>query len=134
MGCGTIWLVMENNDFWHLLDWLVAGCDLVIDRPRGSAHPRYPEARYPLDYGYLAGTRSGDGEGIDVWVGSLPGQRVSGIICTVDGVQRDAEIKVLLGCTPQEMKLALNVHNAGQQRGILVERSAAPGAVSAPGV
>lgn len=114
--------MMANHDFWHMLDRLVAECELVIDRPRGSAHPRYPEVRYPLDYGYLAGTRAGDGDGIDVWVGSLAERRVNGVICTVDAFQRDAEIKVLLACTPEEVKLALRVHNAGQQRGILVER------------
>ena len=93
---------MANHGFWHMLDRLVAECDLVVDRPRGAAHPRYPEARYPLDYGYLAGTQSGDGDGIDVWLGSLPERRVTGVICTVDGTQRDAEVKVLLSCTPQE--------------------------------
>ena len=53
-------------DFWRALDALVAGSEIVIDRPRGSAHPRYPDVIYPLDYGYLAGTRAADGDGIDV--------------------------------------------------------------------
>lgn len=61
-----------NDDFWCKLDELVQSGDLVIDRPQGSAHPRYPDIIYPLDYGYLAGTTAADGEGIDVWVGSLP--------------------------------------------------------------
>jgi inorganic pyrophosphatase len=56
----------ENNAFWLRLDELVAGCGLVIDRPKGSPHPRYPDFFYPLDYGYLDGTRSADGDGIDV--------------------------------------------------------------------
>ena len=113
---------MDSRDFWLALDRLVGECRLVVDRPKGSAHPRYPTVRYPLDYGYLAGTRSGDGEGIDVWVGSQSGRRVSGVICAVDGLQRDAEVKILLGCTPHEARIALAVHNSGQQRGILVER------------
>jgi inorganic pyrophosphatase len=115
-------VIMDNREFWQVLDRLVGECELVIDRPHGSAHPRYPEVYYPLDYGYLAGTRAGDGDGIDVWVGSRPEQRVSSIICTVDSLQRDAEIKILLGCTPQEVQLALAAHNSGQQRGILIER------------
>lgn len=113
---------MDSREFWLALDQLVGACELVMDRPKGSAHPRYPAYHYPLDYGYLAGTRSGDGDGIDVWVGSQPGRRVSGVICTVDGLQRDAEVKILVGCTLQEMQTALAVHNSGQQRGILMER------------
>lgn len=59
-----------NDDFWTALDALVAQSRVVIDRPRGSAHPRYPHVVYPLDYGYLDGTSSMDGAGIDVWRGS----------------------------------------------------------------
>ncbi len=57
------------TNFWHRLDELVETCPVVIDRPAGSTHPRYPDIVYPLDDGYLDGTTSGDGHGIDVWVG-----------------------------------------------------------------
>jgi inorganic pyrophosphatase len=120
--CGTMHVVMENSTFWQELDRLVAGCDLVIDRPRGTPHPRYPALIYPLDYGYLDGTRSGDGDGIDVWIGSLPERRVTAVVCTVDVDKRDAEIKILLGCTPQEVQQVLAAHNSGAQAGLLVER------------
>lgn len=53
--------------FWRAIDELVARSTIVIDRPKGSAHSRYPDYRYPLDYGYLQNTCSVDGEGIDVW-------------------------------------------------------------------
>jgi len=56
-------------DFWQALDLLVEEHELVIDRPAGSAHPRYLSFVYPLDYGYLKGTASSDGSGIDVWRG-----------------------------------------------------------------
>lgn len=106
--------------FWQTLDHLVATSRLVLDRPRGTAHPRYPECIYPLDYGYLAGTTAADGDGIDVWVGSLPERRVTAVICTVDRGKRDAELKLLLGCTPQETEMALNFHNRDGQAGLLV--------------
>ena len=114
---------MTDDSFWLKLDQLVATARLVVDRPRGSPHPRYPSLRYPLDYGYLRGTRSGDGEGIDVWLGSLSHRTVTGIICTVDLHNRDAEIKLLLGCTPLESEQALATHNSGSQAGILVQRN-----------
>ncbi len=50
---------------------LIVTNSLVIDRPKGSSHPRYPHVIYPLDYGYLENTTSSDGDGIDVWLGSL---------------------------------------------------------------
>ena len=45
-----------RDAFWQHLDEMVAGSELVIDRPRGSRHPRVHDTIYPLDYGYLAGT------------------------------------------------------------------------------
>ena len=75
---------MEHPTFWQALATLVQGSEIVIDRPRGSLHPRYPDFCYPLDYGYLQGTVSGDGKGIDVWLGSDPAHQVSGVIMSVD--------------------------------------------------
>lgn len=113
---------MNNACFWQYLEQLVVESRLTVDRPRGSLHPRYPDSVYPLDYGYLAGTRAGDGEGIDVWIGSLTTQRITGIICTVDSARRDAEIKLLLGCTSDDMQMALDHHNRGGQAGLLILR------------
>jgi inorganic pyrophosphatase len=108
--------------FWHVLEKLAAASTIVIDRPRGSSHPRYAGLIYPLDYGYLEGTRSGDGAGIDVWIGSLPTKRVTGVIISVDAEKRDAEVKVLISCTHVEAEVILAFHNDGEQGAILVER------------
>lgn len=40
----------------------------VMDRPLGSAHPRYPEMIYPVNYGYVPGVIAGDNEEQDVYV------------------------------------------------------------------
>ena len=113
-----------DTHFWTTLDRLVASSTLKVDRPRGTTHPRYPDMVYPLDYGYLEGTLSADGGGIDIWVGSLADKRVTAIICTVDMVKRDSEMKILIGCTPQEAQVVLGVHNSDAQAGVLVERPA----------
>jgi len=99
---------MDPNltQFWQALDKLVAGARIVIDRPKGSRHPRYPAIVYPLDYGYLEGTTAVDGGGVDVWRGSLPEPALAGALCTVDLVKRDVEVKLLLGCTPDEIATA----------------------------
>ena len=61
--------MMQNNDeFWDALDQLVAGTEIVIDRPKGSAHPRHPGFIYRVDYGYLKDTSSMDGGGIDLQI------------------------------------------------------------------
>lgn len=108
--------------FWPTLVELVSNHKLVIDRPKGSHHPRHPTSVYTLDYGYLHGTTSCDGGGIDVWLGSLSDRDVTGIICAVDLVQRDAELKILLGSTPAEMDTARAMHSLGGQSAILIER------------
>lgn len=111
-----------NPAYWAALDHLTQTCALVIDRPRGSAHPRYADLIYPLDYGYLAGTTASDGAGIDVWLGSLPARALSGLLLTVDLPKRDAEIKLLLGCTPAERQIALAFHTANAQCPLLLLR------------
>ena len=40
-----------NQEFWTMLEELVRQSDVVIDRPNGSAHPKFPNTIYPVDYG-----------------------------------------------------------------------------------
>ena len=121
------------NDFWDYLDELVTYHPLVIDRPGGSHHPRYPELIYPLDYGYLEGTTSADRGGIDVWLGTSGSQssshvetkKLSALVLTVDLLKRDAEIKLILNCTEKELQTILGFHNENRLRAILVRRPTA---------
>lgn len=113
---------MTNSDYWQALDDLVATCKLVVDRPKGSAHPRFPSFIYPLDYGYLDGTSAMDGGGIDVWVGSLPDRTFNAIVCTVDLSKNDAEVKLMLGCSEEDIALILEVLNVGPMSAIAVRR------------
>jgi len=108
--------------FWQRLDDLIAHHRITLDRPKGSAHPRYPAFIYPLDYGYLEGTSGGDGDAIDLWIGSEGNERVTGLICTVDAEERDLEIKLLIGCSAQEMQQIAEIHNQGLQSGVLIPR------------
>ena len=112
-----------DDSFWAAVDAIVGSSELVVDRPKGSHHPRFPSIIYPVDYGYLKDTRSMDGGGIDVWVGSLDPRKVVAIICTVDLEKRDSEMKILLGCAPEEMDRAYRFLNAGEQmKGQLIRR------------
>ena len=114
---------MNNPAFWQALDCLISASEIVIDRPKGSAHPRFPSRIYPLDYGYLAGTASMDGDGIDLWRGSDPAQRLDAVVCTVDLMKRDSEIKLLIGCTKDEKAAVMRWHNdSDMMKAILIER------------
>ena len=113
---------MNPDDFWQYLERLVAESRVIIDRPKGSHHPHYPDIVYPLDYGYLVGTTSGDGSGIDVWTGASGTRDLSVVILTVDLHKRDAEIKILLGCTEDEIQTILVFHNENDMRATLVRK------------
>jgi len=91
--------------FWQACDALVSSSAIAIDRPRGVPHPRHPVLVYPLDYGYLIGTTGGDGDGVDVWLGGGADKGVTAIACSVDMFKRDAELKLLLGCTDEEIAI-----------------------------
>ena len=112
----------SNKAFWDAIDALVSGSEIVIDRPRWSAHPRFPEFIYQVDYGYLKDTASMDGAGIDVWVGSGE-KKADAVMCIVDLVKRDSEIKILIGCTEEEKLEVYRTHNETEfMKGILIRR------------
>jgi len=103
--------------FWHGVTELLMTNSLIIDRPKGSPHPRYPQMIYPLDYGYLENTTSADSGGIDVWLGSLSrltnnedAKTLTGILCTFDTLKRDAEIKLLIGCSETDIQVIRDFH------------------------
>jgi inorganic pyrophosphatase len=108
---------ISDTSFWHSISQLLNTTKVYIDRRKGSSHPRYPEMTYPLDYGYLENTFSADGGGIDVWLGSsnsterdVSAKILTGILCTFDTLKRDAEIKLLIGCTKEDLQVIRNFH------------------------
>ena len=107
-----------DTSFWKAMTDLLTTNTIIIDRPKGSTHPRYGKAVYPLDYGDLENTTSSDGSGIDVWIGSLNSvmdkqgtKTLTGILCTFDTLKRDAEIKLLIGCTDEDIQVIRDFHN-----------------------
>jgi len=111
-----------DDSFWNALDKLVSDSKIIIDRPKGTVHPKYPNFIYKVDYGYLKNTSSMDGEGIDVWVGTGE-KKIDAIMCIVDLMKRDSEIKILIGCTEEEKAIVYETHNETQyMKGILIRR------------
>ena len=111
-----------DNSFWSALDALVSKSEIIIDRPKGTAHPKYPDFIYKVNYGYLKDTASMYGAGIYVWVGPN-GKNIDAIMCIVDLMKRDSEIKILIGCTEEEKAVIYETHNETQyMKGILIRR------------
>lgn len=99
---------IKGRAFWDQMAHLAKTLPIVIDRPKGKPHPRWGELVYPLDYGYLQGTSAADGSGIDIWLGSHPDRFLTGILCTYDRFKRDAELKLLIGCTTEDVQTILD--------------------------
>ncbi len=115
---------MTDSSFWNKLEEILLTAELVIDRPKGSAHPKYPAFIYPFDYGYLKNTCGGDGNEIDVWRGSRKEILLDGIICTVDILKMDTEIKLLVGCTDDEQNSIVEFINRSEfMSAFLVKRN-----------
>lgn len=75
-----------------------------------------------IDYGYLKNTTSMDNAGIDVWVGTAE-KRIDAIMCTVDLMKKDSEIKILIGCTEKEKAIVYETHNeTPYMKGIMIRR------------
>ena len=112
-----------DKDFWTALDRLISSHKIIIDRPKGTAHPKYKDIIYNVDYGYLENTKSMDDEGIDIYVGSKKDKVADCIICIVDLLKSECEIKILLGCSEEEKQtIYQNLNNNPNMKGILINR------------
>jgi F420 biosynthesis protein FbiB-like protein len=111
-----------NEQFWECLEQLVEHAEIVVERPKGSVHPRFPDTIYPLDYGYLDQTKSSDGSGVDVWIGSEPERELKGIMISVDLFKRDVEVKLALGCSPAEIEQIHAFMNSGAMKVEFIHR------------
>jgi inorganic pyrophosphatase len=111
-------------EFWIKLDRILAAHDVVIDRPKNSRHPQFPEIIYPFDYGYLKDTSSGDGNEMDVCRGTLGKNLLVAVICTVDILKQDTETKLLVDCTEEEISLVDRFYNSSEyMSGIILRRN-----------
>ena len=112
----------ESASFWDAIDRLVASSRIVIRRPAGSRHPRYRDVTFLLDYGYLEGTTSPDGAGIDVWLGRGAGRTTTAAVVAIDLLKRDLETKILLSCTREDTAAIEAFHTTPFQQGWVISR------------
>lgn len=114
----------ENNAyFWQKLDTLYLSSKLVIDRPKNSTHYKYSNLVYPVDYGYLTETINSDLAPIDIFRGSKKAGLVSTIVVSADILKKDIEVKLLMGCTPEEEQaILLFLNQTDFQKCVLIRR------------
>ena len=115
---------MQNNTlFWTYLEKLVKENEIIIDRLKGSRHPKYKDIIYVSDYGYLKDTKSMDGGGIDIFMGSNETKEIDSILCVVDLLKKDSEIKILIGCTEiEKVEIHNFLNNSEYMKAILINR------------
>ena len=89
---------------WELWEGFIGLKGITLDRPRLSKHPQHEEIVYPIDYGYVNGTTSADGEEQDIFVGTAQNGLV-GAIFTEDLQKGDSECKLIYDCSPEEIYL-----------------------------
>jgi inorganic pyrophosphatase len=117
-----------NNKFWEYMNKLIKDNGIIIDRPKGTRHPKYNDLIYEFDYGYIENTKTTDGGGIDVFKGSLHNKNVNTIICTIDLLKKDIEIKILIGCTIiEKMKIYEFLNKSEYMKAILIEKEVSIG-------
>jgi len=113
----------HDKPFWDLLDKLIQENNIVIDRPKGTKHPRHGFV-YEVDYGFLHNTSAMDHEGIDVFLGSA-GNEADAVVVTIDLVKKDAEIKLLIGCTEEEKTKICHLLNSSEyMKALMIHRGA----------
>jgi len=114
-------LAFAFPELWELVDQLIAMHEIVIDRPKASAHPLFPEFIYPVDYGFLMGTVGGDGDPIDIYVGT-GSAGLRGYFQTRDDIKQDREIKLLWNVTEEELTAIEHFLNKANLHPVLIER------------
>lgn len=101
----------ENNAlFWQKVDTLVLSSTFNLKYPEGSHHHFYSNLVYPVDYGVLKDSLNGNNQEINVYQGS-DGNRVNGLIVSADILARDCVVKLLIGCTEEQIQSILTFLN-----------------------
>ena len=94
-----------------------------IIKPKGSAHYKFTNLIYPVDYGFLSDTFGSDQKPIDVFKGSIATNNVDAIAITADILKKDCIVKLLVGCTEEEtMRILEFLDQTEFQKAILVRR------------
>lgn len=115
--------LLNNAFFWQKLDTLLFTLDYQKVRDIGDVHPDYSNLVYPLEYGYLKDPDNNEKVVAKVFRGSLKQRHTDQVILCVDILQKELDVKILLGCNEQEQRAALEFLNqTAFQKTVLIRR------------
>ncbi len=98
-------LMNKNERYAQIGSFLGQIVTVEVDRPKGSAHPDYPELVYPVHYGYIPDKMGGDGEAQDAYLLGVdsPVQSYTGRVIGVIHRLNDCEDKLVVA--PPDLRL-----------------------------
>ena len=98
-------------------EWGGRTVDIVIDRPRGSTHPRSPDMVYPVNYGYVPGTMAPDGHPIDVYVLGVDHPLMQCSVKVIAAIRRrdDVEDKIVAAVSGEWNRASIEEATAFQE-------------------
>lgn len=114
----------ENNAFfWQKVDTLYLSSGFRQTRKKGDVHPVFKNLIYPTDYGHVIDTKSISGEGVSVYAGSKSRSTITALVVAADILAKELDVKVLVGCTDEEVDEILRFLNqTDYQKTVLIRR------------
>lgn len=115
---------LENNIFfWQKLDTLILSGSRERLAEAGEPSPDYPRLVYPTEYAKIGEVSENGGTPLYCFIGSQKEKRASALIVQADILERELLVKVLIGCTEDEIERIIKFINAAEfQKAILIRR------------
>ena len=111
----------NNAYFWQKVDTIFLSSNVNIIRHKGEVQPQFKNLIYPTEYGHLDET--GNGNPISVYMGTKNHSEITGLIVAADILQKTIDVKLLLGCTEEEVNDVLHFLNQTDfQKTVLIRR------------
>lgn len=106
LACSPAWQPDQHKIIAPGKFALGAKVKIEIDRPLGSAHPKFPQTIYPVNYGYIEGVVAPDGDYQDVYLLGVdkPVKEYDGVIIAI--VTRDNDIEEKWVAAPEGIKFS----------------------------
>lgn len=115
--------LLNNAYFWQKLDTLLFTLDYKKIREVGDVHPDYVNLVYPIEYGYLVDPDNQDKVVAKAFRGTADHKRSDQVILCADILQKDMDVKILMGCTEEEQVTVLEFLNqTAFQKTVLIRR------------
>lgn len=113
----------ENNAyFWQKVDTLFSSGNFKVTNKKGSPHKSYPSLTYPVDYGYVKTLDASLEAPMEVFKGE-EGKRVDAIALCADIINKNFEVKALVGLNDEETEKVLHFLNCTDfQKSVLICR------------